>query len=88
MFVWYHRSSVVTLPSRLDSWDRFKGLKRQGRKEDVDIDSSICNLEAIFGDVIRYPEMDIYRTVCIYLYINNDQTGFLKGRSIGENVRL
>ena len=54
-------SSVVTLPSRLDSWDRYKGLTRQGRKHDVNIDSSICNPEAI-GDVIRYPEMDIYRT--------------------------
>ena len=28
------RSSVDTLPSRLDSCDRYKGLKRQGCKED------------------------------------------------------
>ena len=57
------RSSVVTLPSRLDSWDRYKGLKRQGRKNDVNIDSSLWNREAIFSDVIRYPKMDIHRTV-------------------------
>ena len=30
---------AVTLPSGLVSWDRFKGLKRQGRKDGVDIDS-------------------------------------------------
>ena len=56
------RPSVDTLPSRLDSWDRYKGLKREGRKDDLNIDSSLWNPEAIFSDVIRYPKMDIHRT--------------------------
>ena len=55
-------SSAVTLPSRLVSWDRFKGLKRQGRKDGVNIDSCFSSLEAIFSDVIRYPKLDIRRT--------------------------
>ena len=56
------RSSVDTLPLRLDSWDRYKGLRRQGRKDDVNIDSSLWSPEAICSDVIRYPKMDIHRT--------------------------
>ena len=48
-------SSVVTLPSRLVSWDRFKGLKLQGSKDGVSIDSCLWSPEAIFSDVIRYP---------------------------------
>ena len=56
-------SSVVTLPSRLVSWDRFKGLKRQGRKDGVNIDSCLSSPEAIFSDVIRYPKLDIRRTL-------------------------
>ena len=56
------RSSVDTLPSLLDSWGRYKGLKRQDRKDDVNIDSSLWNPEAIFSDVITYPKMDIDRT--------------------------
>ena len=43
-------SSAVTLPSRLVSWDRFKGLKRQGRKDGVNIDSCLSSPEAIFSD--------------------------------------
>ena len=57
------RPSADTLPSRLDLWDRYKGLKREGRKDDLNIDSSLWNPEAIFSDVIRYPKMDIHRTV-------------------------
>ena len=70
-------SSVVTLPSRLDSWDRYKGLKRQGRKDDVNIDSSICNPEAIFGDVIRYPEMDIHRTAVCFKITSESENELL-----------
>ena len=55
-------SSVDTLPSLLDSWGRYKGLKRQGCKDNVNIDSSLWNPEAIFTDVISYPKMDIHQT--------------------------
>ena len=48
-------SSVDTLPSCLDSWDRYKGLKRQHHKDYVNIGSSLWNPEAIFSDVIGYP---------------------------------